>query len=99
VHKESITENTQIIISNVTFSHLVWSKKSCWFFYSKIAFKDFAMKKSCEDIKSDVESVNQEVDQTSNLTGDYSNVAILLFLYLLQGENDKLKFSRNHIWS
>ena len=29
----------------------------------------------------------KEVRENSDLTGDYSNVAILLFLYLLQGNN------------
>lgn len=34
----------------------------------------------------DRESGEKTEEETSNLTGDYSNVAVLLFLYLLQGD-------------
>ena len=42
---------------------------------------------SLKRVETDVENGEnvKEVQENSNLTGDYSNVAILLFLYLLQG--------------
>jgi hypothetical protein len=34
----------------------------------------------------------REVRETSNMKGDYSNVVILLFLYLLQGDKHHVTF-------
>lgn len=38
-------------------------------------------------VDQDQERKVEEVHETSDMTGDYRNVAILLFLYMLQGDN------------
>lgn len=39
-----------------------------------------------KDVDQGQELERVEVNENSDLKGDYSNVAILLFLYLLQGD-------------
>jgi hypothetical protein len=41
--------------------------------------------------RADQENGGTAEEEISNLTGDYANVAVLLFLYLLQGnDSDKI---------
>lgn len=42
--------------------------------------------KQIEEGEKEIEKIENDLNETSNLKGDYGNIAILLFFYLLQGE-------------
>lgn len=45
------------------------------------------MKKVKENESDEDQGLDRDDQEESNLKGDYGNVVILLFLYLLQGDN------------
>lgn len=42
--------------------------------------------KQIEEGEKEIEKIESDQNEKSNLKGDYGNIAILLFFYLLQGE-------------